>query len=236
MKALRFFSLSLSKLCKPGGTKLLSGLSLMIALIVILVVSTVLPKAETSFDKTRSSDSEKARLSEQVSVQASGRGNPWISLSDGRELITSYVGPQHLVDAIEQNLARPLSLASADFDEDGVADLVCGYEHEGRGIIALHRGNVDSIYPNSLEAQQRRAKGEFTDAPFLSPARVFASAESVDFIGAGDFDADGHWDVVVASRGSSKLNLLSGDGRGGLGEAEQIELPGAVTAMTVGEI
>ncbi|MEW6209570.1 MAG: hypothetical protein AB1631_14470, partial [Acidobacteriota bacterium] len=41
---------------------------------------------------------------------------------------------------------------------------------------------------------------------------------------------------VVASRGSSKLNLLSGDGRGGLGEAEQIELPGAVTAMTVGEI
>jgi photosystem II stability/assembly factor-like uncharacterized protein len=179
---------------------------------------------------------ERARLSEEVSIHAAGRGNPWISLSDGRELMTSYIGPEDAMEAIEQNQAQPLSLASADFDEDGVADLVCGYEYEGRGIIALHRGNVDSIYPNSPEAKQRRADGTFTDAPFLSPALLFAVSDKADFIGAGDFDADGHWDVVVASRSGNKLNLLSGDGRGGLGEARQINLPGAVTAMVVGEI
>ncbi|MEW6209571.1 MAG: VCBS repeat-containing protein [Acidobacteriota bacterium] len=236
MKALRFFSHTLSKLYKLNRSKSLSGLSLMIALMIILVGSAVLPKAETSFDKTQSINSEKARLSEQVSIEAAGRGNPWISLSDGRELITSYVGPFDAVQAIEQNEARPLSLASADFDEDGVPDLICGYEHEGRGIVVLHRGNADSIYPNSAEAQQRRASGEFTDAPFLSPARVFALSEAADLIGAGDFDADGHWDVVTASRNGDKLNLLSGDGRGELGEAKQVELPGAVTAMVVGEI
>ncbi|MEW6211783.1 MAG: FG-GAP-like repeat-containing protein [Acidobacteriota bacterium] len=210
---------------------------LLIALCLLAIYGWRLIEAKmTASEAPTKREVARARLSEQASIQAAGWGNPWIGLSDGRELMTHYVGPQHLVEAIEKNEARPLSLASADFDEDGVADLVCGYEHQGRGIVVLHRGNADSIYPNSLEAQQRRASGAFTDAPFLSPARVFASSDAADLIGAGDFDADGHWDVVVASRGSDRLNLLSGDGRGVLSEAKQIELPGAVTAMTVGEI
>src|SRR6266700_5227973 len=139
-----------------------------------------------------------SRLSKQVSVRAAGRGNPTINLSDGREVLTSYVGPPELQLALEQNSAEPLSLASADFDEDGVPDLVSGYGYQGRGIITILRGNVDSIYPNSPETQQRRAQGQFTDAPFLSPARVFEAPIVADFVGAGDFDGDGHWDVVVA--------------------------------------
>ncbi|HYN24330.1 MAG TPA: hypothetical protein VES69_04740, partial [Pyrinomonadaceae bacterium] len=117
---------------------------------------------------------ELARLSENVNVHASGRGNPLISLGDGRELLTAYVGPEELRAALEQNRAEPLSLASADFDEDGVPDLISGYGYEGRGIVTLLRGNVDAAYPNSPDAQRRRASGTFTNAPFLSPARVFA--------------------------------------------------------------
>ncbi|MEW6207232.1 MAG: FG-GAP-like repeat-containing protein [Acidobacteriota bacterium] len=176
------------------------------------------------------------RLSDEVSLHAAGRGNPSISLSDGRELMTSYIGQDRLVEAIENNEARGLSLASADFDEDGVADLICGYGFAQEGVITLHRGNVDSIYPNSPEATHRKAEGALTDAPFLAPARVFALAEPADFIGAGDFDADGHWDVVAASRGGDKLLLLTGDGKGGLSESRQVELPDRVTAMVVGEI
>jgi hypothetical protein len=52
----------------------------------------------------------------------------------------------------------------------------------------------------------------------------------------GDFDCDGHWDVVAATRGGDKLYLLEGDGRGGLRLTGEIRLPGAVTALTVGEI
>ena len=177
-----------------------------------------------------------ARLSETISVHAQGRGNPSINLGDGHELLTDYIGPEELRSALEQNFAEPLSMTSADFDEDGVPDLVSGYGYNGQGIVTLLRGNVDAIYPNAPEAKQRRANGTFTDAPFLSPARVFGGPEPADFIGAGDFDADSHWDVVTASRQSAFLTLLSGDGNGGFAHVKRIPLPGAVTAMTVGEV
>src|SRR5205807_6193238 len=108
-------------------------------------------------------------------VHAAGRGNPTINLSDGRDLLTSYVGPEELRSVLEQNQAEPLSLASADFDEDGVPDLISAYAYNGQGIITLLRGNIDSIYPNAPEAKQRKHDGTFTEAPFVSPGRVFAA-------------------------------------------------------------
>src|SRR3989442_8582724 len=177
-----------------------------------------------------------ARLSETVSIHSAGRGNPTINLSDGHDLLTSYVGPDELRQALEENRAEPLSLSSADFDEDGVPDLISGYAYNGHGIMTLLRGNVDSIYPNAPEAKQRKTNGTFTDAPFLSPAQIIAAPVAPDFIGAGDFDADGHWDVVTASRARGSLFLFSGDGHGGFGAAQEIALPGLVTAMTTGEV
>src|SRR5437588_5055882 len=194
---------------------------------------------ETKTPKTQPADNqpgELARLSETISVHAAGRGNPTINLSDGRDLLTSYVGPEELRNALEQNQAEPLSLASADFDEDGVPDLVSGYSYNGQGIVTLLRGNVDSIYPNAPEAKQRKTNGTFTDAPFLSPARVFGAPVVADFIGAGDFDGDSHWDVVIASHTRNALYLFSGDGHGGFASPQETGLPGAVTALTSGEI
>jgi hypothetical protein len=178
---------------------------------------------------------ERARFSEQVSLRAAGRGNPWINLEDGRDLLTDYDGLEFNKLASE-GAARPLSLGSADYDEDGVPDLVCGYSRADGGILTIHRGNIDSIYPNSPEAKQRKARGEFTEAPFLSPAQTVALTEAADFLGAGDFDADGHWDVLVATRGSNTLQLLPGNGRGRFARARQITVEGNVTALTTGEI
>ncbi len=181
----------------------------------------------------------RARLSEQVSVRVAGRGAPFITLSDGRELVTAYEGAPETVSALEQQNVQPGALASADFDEDGTPDLVSSYANTangGGGIITLHRGNVDAIYPHSPEAKQRRASGTFTGSPFLSPARVFALAKAPDFVGAGDFDGDSHWDVVAASRGGRALYLLSGDGGGGFKAVREIGVAGAVTALVAGEI
>lgn len=181
------------------------------------------------------SASRKAVLSESVSVHAAGRGNPSINLSDGRDMLTSYEGPEELTRALEQNAVQPLSLAAADFDEDGVPDLISGYAGPRSGIVTMLRGNVDSLFPNAPEAQRRKAEGEFTESPFLSPA-VFWLPEFPDFIGTGDFDADGHRDIVVAARGSHELLLLRGNGRGGFAQPTELAVPGKVTALVTGEI
>jgi hypothetical protein len=195
------------------------------------------PHSEANNRRTLTNDQPpRAYLAEQVSVTAAGHGNPTLNLGDGHAVVTSFKGPEELQQALSLNHAEPLSLASADFDEDGVPDLVSGYGFRGHGILSVLRGNVDAIYPNAPEAQQRRAAGVATSAPFLSPGSVFASPAIADFVGAGDFDADGHWDIVVASRTSNALNLFSGDGRGGFASPREIDLPGVVTAMTTGEI
>ena len=148
----------------------------------------------------------------------------------------SYTGPPELQSALIENSAKPLALAAADFDEDGTPDLVSGYALDERGLLTLHRGNVDAIYPHSAEAQARRAEGTGTTAPFLTPAMIFALAAAPDFVSVGDFNGDGHWDVLAAGRGGSALYFLLGDGHGQLAAAREIAMPGAVTALVAGEI
>jgi len=45
--------------------------------------------------------------------------------------MSAYDGPAELSAALQQNLAQPRSLATADFDEDGVADLVTDTNTQG---------------------------------------------------------------------------------------------------------
>src|SRR5262249_5855022 len=179
---------------------------------------------------------ESPRLSDNVSIQASGRGNPWINLSDGRELLTGYSGITETSRLVENNQAAPLALAAADLDEDGVPDLICSYSKPGGGVITVSRGNVDSLYPNSAEARKRKAEGAFTDSPFLSPATVFDLPIEPELVEAGDFNADGHSDIAIAKLGGEAIYLLPGDGHGGLGAPQQIALPGKISAMAGGEI
>ncbi len=131
--------------------------------------------------------------------------------------------------------ARPVSLAAADFDADGVPDLLAGYATGEGGKLVLHRGNVDALYPHTPEARARKLAGQFTAAPFLPGTRTFAVPAAPDFLHTGDFDADGHFDALAATSGGAAV-VLRGDGRGVLGTAEPIALPGTVTSMAVGDI
>jgi CSLREA domain-containing protein len=118
-------------------------------------------------------------------------------------------------------------LATADFDEDGMPDLVSGYAGSAGGFLSIHRGNEGFLWPY---------KKPLARAPFWPEARVFDLPEPPDLLGAGDFDADGHADVIAAARGGRTLYWLRGDGRGGVHERHERELPGSVTALAVGEI
>ena len=67
-------------------------------------------------------------------------------------------------------------------------------------------------------------------------SRVFESPAATELIGACDFDADDHRDLIAARIGSNALWFFAGDGRGSFAEPKQITLPGIVTALEVGEI
>ncbi|MEW6131283.1 MAG: CSLREA domain-containing protein [Acidobacteriota bacterium] len=171
-----------------------------------------------------------------ITVHATNHGNPTINLYDGVELSADYSQATNLQQLLKQGTSQPCALNSADFNEDGVPDLIVGYAQSKGGILSLYPGNIDSIYPNSSEAQQRKATGQFDNAAFLPSARLFELDQVPDFLAAGDFDADGHWDIVAAMRGSRSLFFLPGDGKGSFGAARRIKLPAAATALLSGEI
>ena len=179
---------------------------------LVVAATGVKPKQQVE-ERARHSDQESTFS--RVALHAAGRGNPWINLRDGHDLLTSYTGTG-LEHVLESQAAQPLALAAGDFDEDGVPDLLSGYAGAGKGILTLHRGNVDLLFPNNLQSKKHNSEATTTvsdagtidrsvPAYFLAAARVFDLPEPADFLGAGDFDADGHWDVVAAAHGSNKL-------------------------------
>src|SRR5258705_9180219 len=91
-------------------------------------------------------------LSSLVTAHAAGRGNPWISFRDGYGAPAQYQGSSKLIQQLKDNQTRPLSVGSADFDEDGVPDIVAGYAGAKDGVITIQRGDNDAVFPNTGEA------------------------------------------------------------------------------------
>ena len=160
----------------------------------------------------------------------------WLRLSDTAEVATILNGSNSSEKSLQQHQGMAISLATADFDEDGVPDLVTGYSLESTGVVTWQRGNVDALYPNSGEAIRRRAQGQFINAPFIPEARTFELSAPPDYLAAGDFDADGHQDLMTATQASAAISFLRGNGHGGFAEPEQKTLPGKVSALAVGDV
>ena len=127
------------------------------------------------------------------------------------------------VESLGVGPVQPLSLGAADFDEDGVPDLVAGVVAGDLPLLALYRGNMASIYGDGSET-----------SPFFAPSKVELPLVP-DFLATGDFDADGHLDLVAGSRSAAVIAWLRGDGSGAFGLAQVIDLPAAATGMIAGE-
>ncbi len=126
---------------------------------------------------------------------------------------------------------RSLSMVSADFDEDGVADLAIGYETGKGGAIGVMRGNIEAIAPQTRAGWLAVSRHEFA-APFLQPSRMIRLAARPDILIAADVNGDGHHDLVYSTKGSGLVQVLAGDGRGAFASKPiSIAVPGAVTAL-----
>ncbi len=164
-----------------------------------------------------------------TTIKAEGRGAPYINFKDGKELsLQSGTAANQ-----ETSASEPSLLASADFDSDGVADLVTA---DADGTLKFYRGNVDSMFPDSPQAKRHKAEGTFLDSPFYATEKTFPLGLRPDYLVVGDFNGDGRKDVLAAAKGDNGLQLLTGDGRGNFAAPATILLPGKITALGVGEI
>src|SRR6266446_169731 len=177
-------------------------------------------------------------LSRFVTARAAGRGNPWVTLRDGYGAPAQYQGSSKLVQQLKDNQTRPLSVGSADFDEDGVPDIVAGYAGAKDGVITVQRGDADAIFANTREAVAHRAQLRATadlppasddvQSPFFVSSRAFDVPGVPQFLGTGDLNRiDGLADVMVAVKGTGAPKLLVYEGRAGALNAapETITLP-----------
>src|SRR6266849_8392124 len=159
----------------------------------------------------------------------------WQTLQAAKHVPTTYGGRAGTVAKLQSGAATPLAMASADFDSDGVADLVIGYSHSGGGILALHRGNLDAFAPQSHASWLAIAHEQFP-TPFLPKASVIHVPEAPQFIVTGDVSGNGSIDILTGARGSERLYLLTGTGKGKFSPPQAITLPGALTALAAGEV
>ena len=107
-----------------------------------------------------------------ASVHAAPQSMPYLNLCDGHMLGNG---------ASVASAAKPLSLASGDFDEDGTPDLVSGFASGKGGSITVHRGNVRALWAYGADLRNGPPPA------FFPEARTFSLPEAPDFIVTGRF-------------------------------------------------
>jgi len=178
-----------------------------------------------------------------ITARAENLDEPWIKLQPSRSVGANYRDATARKDGGVQTEsatrsldgARPLSLASNDFNADGFPDLICGYATSSGGLVSIQRGNPASYAPEDPAVLRGIGRQEFPD-PFFPDAGYVELPERPDFLGTVDFNRDGQMDIVAATRGSDGMYLLAGDGHGGFAPPQRIAMPGVVTAMITGKI
>ena len=158
---------------------------------------------------------------------------PTIWLQQNRPLTVSHTGNRATVDMLSSGWAQPLALANADFDADGVDDLVVGYAAPGGGILTIHRGNLDAFAPQSQASFEAIGRGDFPD-PFLPNARTIPVPVRPDFVAVGSYNGEGYPDIIVAQRGDSSIYLLGNDGKGNFSKPQAINVGGPITTLAAG--
>lgn len=199
---------------RPGLTHLLVRISVLLG---VLGTASVLGAQPTAARSSCSTVNARAA----VAIHAPSAPVRALSLCDGRAVSLGSAAPAQ---------GTPLTLASGDFDEDGVQDLVSGHATGSGGSLTVYRGNIAALWPYGAAAQNGAPE------PFLPNPHTLSLPIAPDLLVEGDFDADGHQDLIAAQQGSNALYFLKGNGHGDFAPAKRITVAGSITAMIAGEI
>jgi CSLREA domain-containing protein len=74
-------------------------------------------------------------------------------------------------------MGAAVAAAAADLDRDGVPDLILRHEGTDGPYLTMQRGNLDSLFPDTVQARQRRAEGRFEEAPFFPGVSVLRPSD-----------------------------------------------------------
>jgi hypothetical protein len=194
--------------------------NLYILLIISLFAAGVFLQGVSSQSESKSGIEVAKQTEKTVTVHTKKRGLPHISFDDGIEL-------KQLSGENQDSAFQPNLLTSADFDSDGTPDLVTA---DKSGNLKLYRGSENARWVND-EAQKNE-----TSEPFELTSKNFSLNVSSDFLAAGDFNADGHQDILTAAKSANFITFVSGDGQGNFSQPQAIQFEGSLTAFSTGEI
>jgi hypothetical protein len=145
-----------------------------------------------------------------------GRGPRWIAIAD----VNRDGNPDILAtNADSGSVSVFLGDGSGHFHPAPGSPFACGHEPNDIGIADMNGdGNLDLVIPNhqapTITVLLGDGKGSFRPAP-SSPTDVH-SYPHPHGVAVADFNGDGHPDVVTDSWGNNQVELLIGDGAGGL--------------------